>query len=211
MSVLTRVILLACGLAGSMAAGNPELALPALPWLTGASWVIADFDGDGHPDVLTSAPESGGQNSGRNLVELRLGSGATVHSSFQVPGAVCGLNVFARDLDGDHDLDLVITEGFSNLPVGVWINDGEGVFTQGDAAAYPPSIWNPSDPVLARLPSSYANICAVRESRRADALPVTGASAPLRSSPDRTSPRPNGHLPFFTARQLSSRAPPAFF
>lgn len=59
----------------------------------------------------------------------------------QAPG---GLHVAAMDVDGDHDLDLIITTEFSRRPVGVWINDGHGVFSKSDSAAWPAFIWHES-------------------------------------------------------------------
>ena len=47
----------------------------------------------------------------------------------------------ARDIDGDHDLDLIVTNSYSNRPIGVWINDGHGVFTQAEQSAYAASLW----------------------------------------------------------------------
>src|SRR5262249_43954433 len=40
------------------------------------------------------------------------------------------VNIAAVDVDGDHDLDLVINGRFTWQKIGVWINDGRGVFTQ---------------------------------------------------------------------------------
>jgi hypothetical protein len=59
-----------------------------------------------------------------------------------------GLHISARDVDGDHDLDLVITSTFGREPVGVWINDGHGRFTLGNADAYAKSIWQETDRCL---------------------------------------------------------------
>jgi hypothetical protein len=48
-------------------------------------------------------------------------------------------------VDGDHNLDLVITSRFGREPVGVWINDGHGRFTPENADAYAKSIWQETD------------------------------------------------------------------
>jgi hypothetical protein len=60
-------------------------------------------------------------------------------------GTSGGLHISARDVDGDHDLDLVITNALGREPLGVWINDGHGNFTEGAAANYSPSVWQDSD------------------------------------------------------------------
>jgi hypothetical protein len=40
------------------------------------------------------------------------------------------VDIAAVDVDGDHDLDLVISSRFPLQRIGVWINDGKGSFTQ---------------------------------------------------------------------------------
>ncbi|MGH9667539.1 MAG: FG-GAP repeat domain-containing protein, partial [Bryobacteraceae bacterium] len=138
MPARTFSFLLAAAFAGCLGA-HAAVPAPALPHLTGplpgSSWVIADFDGDGRPDVLISTVDRRGAAEYRHRVDLRIGLEAEAHSSFQVVGSSRGLNLFARDVDGDHDLDVVITSVFSDAPVGVWINDGDGVFTEGDSSA----------------------------------------------------------------------------
>ena len=40
--------------------------------------------------------------------------------------------LLVRDVDGDNDRDLLILEPGSRRPVGVWLNDGAGHFTEGE-------------------------------------------------------------------------------
>ena len=47
-----------------------------------------------------------------------------------------GLNIQAIDVDGDQDLDLVVTSRWSMQIIAVWINDGSGSFTPGDLDQY---------------------------------------------------------------------------
>jgi hypothetical protein len=101
---------------------------------------IADLDGDGRNDLATVRSNIRGPKTFRYQVELALSSRKGV-SSFSVSAEEGGLRIVPRDVDGDGDLDLVITSARSLTPVGVWINDGHGGFTQGDSTAYPQSIW----------------------------------------------------------------------
>jgi hypothetical protein len=55
-------------------------------------------------------------------------------------------------VDGDGDLDLVIMSAWTLAPVGVWINNGHGDFTQGDLTAYPRSIWTEAPCILSDIP-----------------------------------------------------------
>ena len=211
MSARLHVILAGLALAGSLAAaGSRAQAVPSLPGLAGASWVIADFNGDGQPDVLLSSAAFR-QTENYHRVELRLGADSAVYSSFQVTGESRALNVVARDVDGDHDLDLVITSGLANHPVGVWINDGQGVFTQGDASAYPEDIWTSLTPSLARTPALYRSVYMVREQRPGGGLPQNIRSVPLASPSEARPARPDGRLPVSPARRFSPRAPPQLF
>ncbi len=65
-----------------------------------------------------------------------------LNTTFDVDsGAAGGLHIIARDVDGDLDLDLVISSEFGREPIGIWINDGHGAFTKGHAETYIGSIW----------------------------------------------------------------------
>ena len=112
-----------------VAAESP--ALPA-PFETygGSAWTVADFDGDGHPDLLTARPELTGPGF-RHRIEIRLSAGAGRVVTFAVDGAQPGIQVAARDVNGDHDIDLVFTTAVSHQPVGIWINNGSGSFARG--------------------------------------------------------------------------------
>ncbi len=96
-------------------------------------------------------------------IELQLTTGVSP-SSFSVSAEKGGLRLVPRDVDGDGDLDLVITGAWTLAPVGVWINNGHGGFTQGDLTAYSLSIWTegpcilsdtPHERVQATVPESY--------------------------------------------------------
>ncbi|MEO7145041.1 MAG: VCBS repeat-containing protein [Bryobacteraceae bacterium] len=206
------LFLSAAALAGVMSALAGTAAPPPLPHVAGpyagVSWVIADFDGDGRPDVLTSSVNGLDAAGYNHQIDLRAGSGGAQSSSFQVTGASRGLNLFARDVDGDHDLDLVITNGLSNAPVGVWINDGQGVFTQGDIAAYPSSIWRTLESNFLIAPSAFRDLCILRE-RRSSAAPPAAAYRRVLPPAHRT--RGSGGYMWQAAplsSPASSRAPP---
>ena len=96
----------------------------------------ADLDGDHIPD-LASGIRTGHTREGYSYrVDLDLSSNpyARPFSVFsQEPG---GLTIEAIDIDGDHDLDLIVRSRLSLRPVGIWLNDGTGSFTPGDLKAY---------------------------------------------------------------------------
>ena len=139
---------------------SQEASTSALSYQGGA---IADLDGDGRLDVAIVRSESRGPHAFQYRIELALTT-RVAPSSFSVSADEGGLRIIPRDVDGDGDLDLVITSAWSLAPVGVWINDGHGGFTQGDPTAYPRSIWTegpgissdaPQEKLQATVPPSY--------------------------------------------------------
>ena len=102
---------------------------------------VADFDGDSRADVAFARPR--GLVNGAYQYQIEVLLSAQSRTTFEVESGPAGggLHISARDIDGDRDLDLVITTEFGGEPVGVWINDGHGRFTQANAAIYPASIW----------------------------------------------------------------------
>jgi hypothetical protein len=140
-----RISFLAFTLANfCVAATGRVLSAPPLPLksLEHIVWAVADFDGDSRPDVAITKTEAQGAGYVYWL-ELDLSTSRTGDSARQHPGfpaiasSMFGLHLTPRDVDGDRDLDIVVTMGFGRQPVAVWINDGQGGFEEGDLAAYP--------------------------------------------------------------------------
>src|SRR5579884_2026888 len=134
---LCRLMLLLAG-ASSFAAAGESPALP-LPFETfgGTAWTIADFDGDGRPDVLTARPQLADHGFLHHIsIQLSSGSGHTVYFSVKGSGSgIPGIHVVARDVDGDRDIDLVFTAAVSEEPIGVWLNHGHGIFNRASGPA----------------------------------------------------------------------------
>jgi len=103
------------------------------------SVTLGDLDGD-HETDLALSQELGQSDSGYVYrVELKLSqTHQPVSFTFSNTDAL-GVNIAAVDVDGDHDLDIVINSRFSGQSVGVWINDSAGVFTQNLHSLYPAS------------------------------------------------------------------------
>lgn len=170
---------------------------------------VADFDGDSRTDIAFAKPR--GLVNGMYHYEVEVLLSAQPRTTFEVESGPAGggLHITARDIDGDRDLDLVITNEFSGEPVGVWINDGHGGFTPGDAAIYPTSIWQEiKEAVGGRLSAPRVDTCCVIPgggcSAGPDGLPVPpliNPGVPLQSTSE-------GHASHLWNLGRPLRAPP---
>jgi hypothetical protein len=126
-------------LPAATAARRTEGSAP-LAGLTGASFAIADFDGDSLPDLATveTGPAIAQHTNYWIQFEFSLGN----KRSFAVSAPAGGLQIASRDVNGDHFLDVIISTQLANEPVAVLLNDGLGNFTLADAKKFAPAIWD---------------------------------------------------------------------
>jgi len=118
--------------------------LPLSASVLRGSGALGDLDGDRRTDSAVAQPQGLVNGAYRYRVDVHLS--ADPSTTFDVDSvAGGGLHISATDVDGDHNLDLVITSTFGREPVGVWINDGHGRFTPENADAYAKSIWQETD------------------------------------------------------------------
>lgn len=107
-----------------------------------SGWSLADLDGDRIADLAAAGPGLREGNRYTHKVQIDLShSGST---SFDVYGGSASIRLSLRDIDGDHDRDLVVFEPSSSLPVAVWLNDGAGHFTEGNLTRYASAIGHPA-------------------------------------------------------------------
>jgi hypothetical protein len=92
--------------------------------------VLADLDGDSQIDVVTSRAERLAGHEYSHEVSLKLSGSPATSFTFRDRHASVQLN--SRDIDGDHDRDIIIREAGTSEPLAVWLNDGSGHFLQGD-------------------------------------------------------------------------------
>jgi hypothetical protein len=111
----------------------------------GAHFVFADLDGDRIPDL--AQVESQNPRSANTNYSIHVKLSAGVESAIGVNGPMGGLRVAARDVNGDDNLDLVVTSDLDSSFVEVFLNDGHGNFAAAPSANLT-TLENVSDVVL---------------------------------------------------------------
>jgi hypothetical protein len=99
------------------------------------SFSVADFDGDSRPDL--ASVQYGTSDSPRAAYLIQLQLSAAGQQSFQILAPIGGLQIVARDVNGDHALDLVLTSAWLRQPVAILLNDGHGNFSRVEPEVYP--------------------------------------------------------------------------
>ncbi len=98
-------------------------------------FAIADFDGDRKPDVATVQIVREAALDSFYSIRLQLSTGE--ESAIGITGPQGGLELVARDVNGDDVIDLVVTTAMGSRFVAVLINDGHGKFTPAEPGAFP--------------------------------------------------------------------------
>jgi hypothetical protein len=123
------------GLLGGAAAGADVPSAPATSYRPGLSFSIADFDGDLKPDLANVQAGRSDISSTDYRIQLQLSAAGL--QTFQIVAPRGGLEIVARDVNGDHVLDLVLTATWLRQPVAILLNDGHGSFSRVDPAVFP--------------------------------------------------------------------------
>lgn len=98
-------------------------------------FVIADLDGDVHPDLAVVQAGMGASGDTSYWIQLQLSKGGL--QSIRLVGPAGGLRIEARDVNGDHALDLILATAWFRQPVAILLNDGHGRFSQVEPARFP--------------------------------------------------------------------------
>jgi hypothetical protein len=94
---------------------------------SGPHFVFADLDGDHIPDLALVEMQS--QRSAETNYSIRVKLSRGVESAIGVNGPFGGLSVAARDVNGDNNVDLVVTGNLDGRFIEVLLNDGRGNFS----------------------------------------------------------------------------------
>ena len=93
-----------------------------------ARFVIADFDGDVLPDVVSVHNELNGSGDTNYWIQMQLSEAG--QRSIRLVAPAGGLFIQARDVNGDHVPDLLLATAWSKRPVAIFLNDGHGEFSR---------------------------------------------------------------------------------
>jgi hypothetical protein len=108
---------------------------PGLASGPGLTIAIADFDGDRHLDL--ASVQMGRSESGSSTYWIQFQFSSSGRQSVQLVAPAGGLGIEARDVNGDHTVDLIFTTAWLRKPVAILLNDGHGRFSRVEPAAYP--------------------------------------------------------------------------
>jgi len=137
----------------------------------GPQFAIADFDGDVHPDLASI--QTGSNNSGTTTYWIQLQLSTVGLQSIRIVAPPGGLRIKARDVNGDHAIDLVIATAWFDQPVAVLLNNGHGGFSRAEPSIFPrafskPEVYWACSSIFAAdsvgvLPQSYAGVRGEKE------------------------------------------------
>jgi hypothetical protein len=121
-------------------------------------FAIADFDGDQKPDLATIEVQKG-SSSRTTQYSIRFQLTAGIAQVFGVTAPSGGLQIVARDVNGDNALDVLVTTSLRHEQVALLLNDGHGKFRLADAGEFPAAIqengrcWNSGTILLCDRPA----------------------------------------------------------
>jgi hypothetical protein len=146
---------------GTIEAAN-LMSRPAVSVGPGSQFAIADFDGDGHPD-LASVQAQGNSAANAYWIEVQLSSVGREFLRLAAPTG--GLQIEARDVNGDHTVDLVIFTALFRQPVAIFLNDGHGNFSREAPSAFPEAFGQTNEKFASSVRSEAGAAVALPSSR----------------------------------------------
>jgi hypothetical protein len=138
---LAFALLCFVGAAGSAhaASAGPQNWPSSSPQVT-SQFAIADFDGDSRPDLATVQAGQSSSVDTQYWIAFQLSSGPRRTLGITAPPG--GLQVTSVDVNGDDSLDVILTTAWTNRPVAVLLNDGQGNFRSSSPSAFPGAFTN---------------------------------------------------------------------
>ena len=140
-----------------------------------SGWVLSDLNGDHNADLATA--RSGRHDARGYAQEVKISLGAFEQTSFHFSSPGAKVELSSRDVDGDDDADLVILEPLSREPIGVWINDGAGLFHEGNLSDFEALLGHGRSSTSLLAPHQRLALLAISEERIQLAVPAISIRA----------------------------------
>ena len=138
-SAISAVFAFLCVILGFAACGNAASTGPQSWPVSSAQatsqFAIADFDGDNRPDLATVQVGHSRSWDTHYWIAFQLSRGPRQILGITAPTG--GLRITSRDVNGDSFPDVVVTTAWTNRPVAVLLNDGQGNFRSSSPSAFP--------------------------------------------------------------------------
>jgi len=171
----------------------------------GLTFAFADFDGDLLPD--SANVQTGPNHFGHTHYCIQLQLSTSGRQSLRLIGPSGGLFVEARDVNGDHAVDLVVTTAWRKQPVAIFLNNGHGSFSRAEVSAFPRAFVHSNENWASKSEQPRAGVIAPQNSRTWTCL-RPGIQAYVQSKADSiTGPRRGFYSNFFLISH-AGRAPP---
>ena len=138
--ILTFLILLSVACHAESAASARSGIVDANSTI-GSQFAIGDFDGDVRPDFASI--ETVVNFSGNTNYWIKLQLSAAGRQSISLVAPPGGLIIQARDVNGDHAMDLVLATAWLKQPVAILLNDGHGNFSRVEPSKFPEAFNSP--------------------------------------------------------------------
>ena len=173
-----------------------------------SSWVLSDVDGDHRPDFAA------GQRLGRTTdgyfyrVEVQLSSDASSSSFTVFHNNALGLRITTVDIDGDNDIDLIVSDRFFRQHIGTWLNDGKGHFVKSLPGRFSPNSGSDLAFVTVDLNLGGPPTVDKQQRRHPDYLPDAELMPPSLRRGSALNRHSVEWLCSFGANSLHQRAPP---
>jgi len=175
-----------------------------------SQWVLADLDGDRTPDLALGERLGRSKDAYFYRVQLQLSSDTPSTSFTVVHDDALGLKITGLDIDGDDDIDLIISDRFSHQHIGIWLNDGKGHFVKSLPGRFSPNPDSDLAFVAVDLDWSWQPSVDKQQRRLLNYLPTTGYIQPLRFKRAALNQHDVEWLFRFAAISLQQRAPPTY-
>jgi hypothetical protein len=96
---------------------------------------IGDFDGDQRPDLVSA--DIGQRRASHTVYKIAIELSSGVRSTLSIAAPEGGLQLTSRDVNGDDQLDVIVTTAWTQRPVAVLLNDGQGNFRELSPEQFP--------------------------------------------------------------------------